>query len=209
MPELPATDKGTKEANEKTPKKGMLTGKNKWYVVGALAAIAVLVFVFVRKSNANSATTGTTSSTNLDPATQAALQSALQAQASGIGEGSGGLTGATGDIGPAGPAGPAGPIGPAGPAGSAGGNTGGSTGSTGHGGGVPTVKTTFSSYTVKAGESLASIAAKFGISVAQLAHANVYVSGEAGKNKVGQRLGTGAGLKTGQVLKVPHVANAK
>lgn len=59
-------------------------------------------------------------------------------------------------------------------------------------------------YTVQAGDTLASIAKKFGISVASLAHANVYVKGEVpGDKKVGQPLGTGAGLKTGQVLKIP------
>jgi LysM repeat protein len=59
-------------------------------------------------------------------------------------------------------------------------------------------------YVVKAGDTLASIAAKYGISVATLAQNNVYVSGEVpGNKKVGQTLGTGAGLKTGQVLKVP------
>jgi hypothetical protein len=45
----------------------------------------------------------------------------------------------------------------------------------------------------------------FGISVPTLAHANVYVAGELpGNAKVGQTLGTGAGLKTGQVLKIPN-----
>jgi len=40
--------------------------------------------------------------------------------------------------------------------------------------------------------------------VATLAHANVYVPGEvAGNKKVGQTLGTGAGLKTGQKLNIP------
>jgi LysM repeat protein len=59
-------------------------------------------------------------------------------------------------------------------------------------------------YTVQAGDTLASIAKKFGISVATLAHANVYVKGEVpGNKKVGQPLGTGAGLVTGQVLKIP------
>jgi LysM repeat protein len=59
-------------------------------------------------------------------------------------------------------------------------------------------------YTVQAGDTLASIAKKFGISVATLAHANVYVKGEVpGNAKVGQPLGTGAGLLTGQVLKIP------
>jgi LysM repeat protein len=60
------------------------------------------------------------------------------------------------------------------------------------------------SYTVKKGDTLSSIAAKYHISVTELAHSNVYVPGEvAGNKKVGQTLGTGAGLKTGQVLKIP------
>ena len=64
-----------------------------------------------------------------------------------------------------------------------------------------TYKTT---YIVKKGDTLASIAKKYGISVATLAHANVYVPGEvAGNKKVGQTLGTGAGLKTGQKLNIP------
>jgi LysM repeat protein len=45
------------------------------------------------------------------------------------------------------------------------------------------------SYTVKAGDTLDSLAEKFGISRVDLAHAN--------------GLGTGAGLKTGEVLHVP------
>ena len=62
-------------------------------------------------------------------------------------------------------------------------------------------------YTVQAGDTLASIAKKFGISVATLAHDNVYVKGEvAGNKKVGQPLGTGAGLLTGQVLKIPQLS---
>ena len=76
---------------------------------------------------------------------------------------------------------------------------------------VPPPKTkiqsvTYTNYTVKKGETLASIAKKYGISVATLAHANTYVPGEVpGDRKVGQRLGTGAGLKTGQILRIPHV----
>jgi LysM repeat protein len=59
-------------------------------------------------------------------------------------------------------------------------------------------------YTVKANESLDEIAAKYHITPAELAHANVYVTGEVpGNKKVGQPLGTGAGLKTGQVLNIP------
>jgi len=46
-----------------------------------------------------------------------------------------------------------------------------------------------STYKVQAGETLNSLAAKFGISRVDLAHAN--------------GLGTGAGLRTGQTLKVP------
>jgi LysM repeat protein len=48
------------------------------------------------------------------------------------------------------------------------------------------------SYTVLKGETLASVAKKYGISREQLAHAN--------------GLGTGAGLRTGQKLKVPSPA---
>lgn len=64
--------------------------------------------------------------------------------------------------------------------------------------------TTKLTYTVRSGDTLASIAKKYGISIAQLAHANVYVAGEVpGNHKVGQHLGTGAGLKTGQRLVIP------
>lgn len=210
-PHVPAKDAGSKEANDKLPKKGMLTGKNKWYVVGGLALIAVLVFFFVRKSN--SASSGTTAQTaSIDPATgfpygSAQDQATLAAQSASGGvaasQGAQGDTGAAGATGPAGPAGPAGPTGPAG-------NT---TTTSGNGSGGTTSKkigTASSSYVVKAGDTLASIAARFGISVATLAHANTYVSGEvAGNKKVGQTLGTGAGLKTGQTLKVPNVAAAK
>ena len=64
--------------------------------------------------------------------------------------------------------------------------------------------TSWSTYTVRPGDTLASIAHKFGITVAMLAHANVYTEGP----KKGQEMGTGAGLPTGQVLKIPHVAKA-
>lgn len=68
-------------------------------------------------------------------------------------------------------------------------------------------KTSNVKYTVKAGETLAEIARRYGISVACLAHHNVYVKGEVpGNRKVGERLGTGAGLKTGQVLTIPSKA---
>lgn len=50
------------------------------------------------------------------------------------------------------------------------------------------------SYTVKKGQTLAEVARLFGITREQLAHANGF--------------GTGAGLRTGQVLKVPSPAPA-
>jgi LysM repeat protein len=209
-PHVPAKDANSKEANDKLPKKGMLTGKNKWYVVGGLAIIAVLVFFFVRKSNSagTGASTSATGAT-IDPATgfpygSAQDQATLAAQSASGGVAS--SQGAQGDTGPAGATGPTGATGATGPAG----NT---TTTSSNGGGGTTSKptgTASSSYVVKAGDTLASIAARFGISVATLAHANTYVSGEVpGNKKVGQTLGTGAGLKTGQNLKIPNVPAAK
>lgn len=58
-------------------------------------------------------------------------------------------------------------------------------------------------YTVKAGDTLASVARKYHISISKLAHANVYVPGEAAGKKPGTTLGTEAGLKTGQKLIIP------
>jgi len=57
---------------------------------------------------------------------------------------------------------------------------------------------------VQPGDTLASLAKRYGITVAQLAHSNTYAPGEAAPSKTGKTLGTGAGLKTGQTLKVPH-----
>jgi LysM repeat protein len=151
------------QGNEKVPKKGMMTGKNKWYVVGALGLIAVLVFVFVGRSKAN-ASGGTTgaSTTTMDPATQAALQSALQAQ-SAAGYSYQAATGPAGVAGPTGPAGPTGATGKTGPIGPKG-----STGSGGKPGtpGKPAPKpaSTAHFYTVKSGDSLSKIASQFHIS---------------------------------------------
>jgi LysM repeat protein len=66
-----------------------------------------------------------------------------------------------------------------------------------------TIGTTYKEITVKKGQTLDEIAKEYGITPAELAHANVYVKGEAASSKVGQTLGTGAGLKTGQKLRVP------
>lgn len=118
-----STGEGDKKVG---PGKKGLTGKNKWYVIGGLGIVAVLVFFFVSRSNSNATTSGTAASgSTLDPATAAALQSALQSQAAnGLTAGGGGFTGSTGDTGPAGPTGPTGPAGPTGPTG---GTTGGTT----------------------------------------------------------------------------------
>jgi LysM repeat protein len=132
--------------------KGLLTGKNKWYVVGGLGLLAVLVFFFVSRSNANApGTTATTSGSTLDPSTQAALESALQAQA-GSGYAGAGATG------PAGPAGPKGATGAKGPKGAPG-----KTGSPGKPKNVPPTSGKSEFYTVKPGQSLSSIANQFNI----------------------------------------------
>jgi LysM repeat protein len=69
---------------------------------------------------------------------------------------------------------------------------------------TPSRGTSATTYTVKKGDTLSSVAAKYHITVGELAHGNTYVPGEVpGNAKVGQPLGTGAGLKTGQVLKIP------
>lgn len=61
----------------------------------------------------------------------------------------------------------------------------------------------FKTITVRAGQTLDQLAKQYGITPAELAQYNVYVAGEAPGKKAGTPLGTGAGLKTGQVLKVP------
>ena len=75
---------------------GLLSGNKKWYLIGGLAVVGILVFFFVRQSNANSSTNGSTTGTaattsSLDATTESELQSALQAINSGAyGSGSGG-----------------------------------------------------------------------------------------------------------------------
>jgi nucleoid-associated protein YgaU len=147
--------------DKKTPpgkKGGLMTGKYKWYVVGGLGLIAVLVFVFVRKSNANaSGGTPGAASTTMDPATQAALQSALQAQ-SAAGYTYQAATGPSGVPGPTGPAGPTGATGAKGPAGTP--------GVPGKPAPKPTPaksQTQTQYYTVRSGDSLSKIAGQFGI----------------------------------------------
>lgn len=117
----PPGDKKVGKGGDPLPKgkKGGTWEKYKWYIVGGLGLVAVLVFYFVQRSNSQSAAAGGltasgTPATGLDPSTEAALQAALASQAgSGFGQ-------AVGPQGPAGPAGPPGKRGPRGPKGGGG-----------------------------------------------------------------------------------------
>lgn len=108
MPDL-ITDGGSKEANEKHPKKGGKLDKYKWYIIGGLAVIAVLVFYFTRQSSANSSSSAADqAAAGIDPSTGIPYASEYGAGgAYGI-PGPTGATGATGATGPRGPRGPAG-----------------------------------------------------------------------------------------------------
>jgi nucleoid-associated protein YgaU len=155
MPEQPST-----QANSPTSpggkKQGLMTGKYKWWVVGGLGLIAVLVFFFVSRSNAStSAPAGGVSTTAMDPSTQAALQSALQGQ-SAAGYAYQAATGPQGVAGPAGPVGPAGPIGPKGATGVAG-----KAGAAGRTAPRASGQTQTQYYTVRSGDSLSKIASQF------------------------------------------------
>jgi len=69
------------ETQGKSEKKNFLSGNGKWYLLGGLGVIAVLVFLFVKQSNANSSSGTSATGTTLDPTTEAMLQQALQNQA--------------------------------------------------------------------------------------------------------------------------------
>lgn len=170
MADNPAKDPAGNEKVGPGGKKkgGMLTGKNKWYVVGGLGIVAVLVFFFVSKSKANAAPgTSTTTGTSLDPSTQAALESALQGQA--------GSSGFSGLAGPAGPAGPAGKTGKTGKTGKRGAE--GDTGKPGRFHSQPDKKRKTEFYTVKPGDTLSKIAGKEGGSWQSLYRNNRHVVG--------------------------------
>lgn len=67
-------------------------------------------------------------------------------------------------------------------------------------------KTTYKQITVQPGQTLQSLAAQYHTTVDAIADSpgNVYVKGEVpGDKKVGQQLGTGAGLKTGMKINIP------
>src|SRR6266849_5464910 len=209
MPE--SDDHAANEAVGPGKKKLKKNQNLKWYLIGGAALLGLLVFFFVHQSNANSSTTGsnaTPPTSGLDPATLSALSQAglLGGASTGATGGSTGATGATGATGSTGSTGSTGATGSTGSSGSSGSNGGTTKSGTPNPPAVhPKTGTTYSSYTVKPGQTLTQIANMFGISAATLAHSNVYVAGEvAGNKKVGQPLGTGAGLKTGQVLKIPH-----
>lgn len=72
---------------------------------------------------------------------------------------------------------------------------------------VPTPhKVTYKTITVQPGQTLQSLAQQYHTTPDQIADipGNVYVKGELpGNAKVGQQLGSGAGLKTGMKIKVP------
>jgi nucleoid-associated protein YgaU len=163
MPDLPAKDSDSPEANTKHPKKGM--GKNKWYIVGGLAIVAVLVFFFVSKSKANAGTSTGPSGSNLDPATQAALQNALGSASQANNAVTQGPPGSAGPAGPAGPAGAAGAPGAKGAPGPSGGKGGpgpkGPPGQGDHdpGGNNRPPKSQY--YTVRPGDTLSKIAGQF------------------------------------------------
>jgi hypothetical protein len=117
-----------RQGNEKLPKKGTLD-KYKWWLIGGLAVIAVLVFYFVNKSKQASATgTSSAAASGIDPTTGVPY-SQEYANAYGAGMGMnpyGGFGGGFGGggTGPAGPAGPAGKTGPRGKRGKSGGGGG-------------------------------------------------------------------------------------
>jgi len=71
---------------------------------------------------------------------------------------------------------------------------------------TPAKKVTYKTITVQPGQTLQSLAQQYHTTPDQIADVpgNVYVKGEVpGDKKVGQQLGSGAGLKTGMKLKIP------
>lgn len=99
MPDNPAKDPaGDEKVGGKLGKK--VNGKNKWYIIAALGAVAILVFFFVSRSN--SAATQT-SATQPDPT--------ANPQTNGAQDAATGPPGQTGATGPAGPKGAKGPRG--------------------------------------------------------------------------------------------------
>jgi LysM repeat protein len=164
MPESVGGTKPPSDAGGSKPggkKQGLMTGKYKWWIVGGLGLIAVLVFFFVSRSNATSSggTPSGAATTSMDPATQAALQSALQGQ-SAAGYAYQAATGPQGVQGPAGPTGPTGAKGATGAKGPAGTPAKPAPKPAPRASGQPQTQY----YTVRAGDSLSKIASQFHVS---------------------------------------------
>jgi|SRR5277367_1848526 len=193
-PEEPAKPAGDKKIGPESKGKGSFVEKHKPWLYGGVAIVLVIIFLLMRHSSSSASSTPSTTAANsgIDPSTGYLYGSPADIAAQG---GSGTTSTIPGPAGSTGATGATGATGPAGAAGKA--ATPGTTTTSKSG------TTSTQTYTVKPGDTLASIAAKFGVSVAALAHGNTYVKGEASAAKVGTPLGTGAGLKTGQTLKVP------
>lgn len=106
---MPQTPSDKREGEQKVPKPGGKLDKYKWYIIGGLALLAVLVFYFVNKSKANASATGAGTSSlasmGIDPATGVPF---AQEYANSYGGGMGGYGFPGGGFGMTGPAGPAG-----------------------------------------------------------------------------------------------------
>jgi hypothetical protein len=119
----PHLSHAVKGGDEKVPITGDKAKKQKMYVIGALAVIAILVFFFVRKSNGSAATT--TSATPTDTSNEdseiASLLSSMAGSGGGFTDGLGdfgdGASGVAGPVGATGPQGPIGTVGKTGPSG--------------------------------------------------------------------------------------------
>ena len=123
---MPETPSDRRQAEERVPKKGDL-GKYKWWVIGGLAIIAIVVFVIIRKQQSSTSGTSSLASMGIDPATGVPYAQEY-ANAYGMGMGTpyggwgGGGGGGTGPAGPPGKTGPTGPRGKTGPKGKGGKN---------------------------------------------------------------------------------------
>jgi hypothetical protein len=180
--------------------------KYRWWIIGGLAVIAILVFFFVSKSNQNAAASSSTNGGAADDTANSDLLSELLPELldSEAGNDMYGSAGSyeSGATGPAGPAGPAGATGPAG--------ANGATGAAGTPGLTTKTVTTAPGSTLKTSAPAAKTTAipKSGVITVQPDQTLLSLSeeyfGTGNRTELAHMngLGTGAGLKTGQVLKV-------
>lgn len=149
------------EGGKEKGKKGGTLSKYKWYFVGG-GVLLIVIYIAVKRSNANSNSSTSAQPSNVDPATGYSAGSPADLAALGYSTNSSSGSEST-TPGPAGPAGPAGPTGATGKTGATGAT--GSAGTTVNGGkppsgGHPPVQaSTF--YTVASGNTLWGIAQKF------------------------------------------------